>query len=236
MKNLKIVVLILLLLGFGISGASALSVGLVDYAFNIDGVISEPLLGDPVPYEADISGFDETTGLGSLQVTINGAGLHYVGLFVDHEIDEPVNTYFNEFGAASGLPAAGQTWEIDEPGYVFGDIRTDGVDPGNFESNALDNNNGVPFGSEDDVAMALAWDFTLGAGEIAMIDYVLGPAVPFGFHLIHTDPDSNASFHFSSELTIAGGPAPVPEPGTILLMSTGLGGLIGLGQRRFMKK
>ena len=31
-------------------------------------------------------------------MTIAGAGLHNVDLFVDHEIDEAVNSFFNEYG------------------------------------------------------------------------------------------------------------------------------------------
>jgi hypothetical protein len=251
-KTLKIGLLILVFLGFGISGASAALIGLYDYAFNIDGVISEPILGDPVPPVANIIGFNDLTGLGSISVTISGVGPHYVGLFVDHEIDnipgDPAdNTFFNEYGDTTGALAAGQSWEIDEPAFEFGDIRSYTIeDPpdtftnydGNFELSSLDTINNVPMGFEDDVSMALAYNFTLGALEFAMIDFLVTDdfaEITTPFYLTHTDPDSNngegASIYFSSSLDIK----PVPEPGTMLLVGTGLVGLAGWRRRRSRK-
>ncbi len=49
-------------------------------------------------------------------------------VFIDAEIDEPSNTYFNESGALESVTGQGSSdnladsWEIDEPGYLFGDI------------------------------------------------------------------------------------------------------------------
>ena len=231
MKSLKIIFLALLFLWFGISGASAAEINLFDYGFNIDGTVSVPTMGDPVPGVADISGFDDITGLGSISMTIIGVGAHYAVLFVDHEIDESVNTYYNENGSATGVAAAGQSWEIDEPGFVFGDIFL------NFMASTLDNTNDVPAGFEDDVSMALGWDFTLVAGETAMIDFLLSTMAPNGFYLSHTDPDSAASIHFSSSLNITGGgPDPIPEPTTLLLVGIGLVGLAGFGRKKFRKQ
>jgi hypothetical protein len=42
-----------------------------------------------------------STGLGSIAVTVQGGGAHFVGVFVDHEIDEAVNGFANEYGIAS---------------------------------------------------------------------------------------------------------------------------------------
>jgi hypothetical protein len=205
---------------------SATTIDLVEYAFNIDGVISNPTLGDSVPGGVDLSGFDTGTGLGIISVELFGAGARYASVFVDQEIDEPTNTYFNENGATAGTAATGETWEIDEPEHVFGDIYT------NFENSALDNSTAVSAGLEDDVSMALAWDFSLAAGEIASIDFILSDTVPTsGFYLTQTDPDSDVSIYFRSTLDISG-PTVVPLPATAWLFGSAMAGAIALGRRK----
>jgi hypothetical protein len=200
--------------------AWANGVGLFEYAFNIDGTVSDNF----APAEADITGFDTGTGLGTISVSVGGAGSHYVSLFVDHEIDEADNTFYNENGDTSGSAAAGQTWEIDEPGYVFGDIYD------NFLASELDDMNALPAGSEDDVSMAQGWDFALAAGETAEVNFVLASVQPSGFYLSHTDPDSNTTFYFSSSVDISPSGV-VPIPGAVWLFGTALVGLGALGRR-----
>ena len=164
------------LLGLSSLSAQAVPVPvleLFDYGFNIDGTVSVPTPGDPVPGEVDLSSFDDFTGLGTIEATITGAGAHTFDAFFDHDIDEAINTFFNEYGTATaGAAASGQSCEIDEPEFVFGDIFT------NFENSALDNFNNVPVGSEDDVSMAMGWDFTLGIGETALITLSLSETEP----------------------------------------------------------
>ena len=209
---------------FGVFTTANASIALFDYGFNLDGSVSYPFAGNPIPAAIDISGFDDITGLGTIDVTITGAQTHYFAAFFDHEIDEGINTFFNEFGTALGTPAAGQSWEIDEPEEVFGDIYT------NFEASDLDNSNGVPAGSEDDVSMALGWDFSLVAGETATIMLMLGVDDPGGFSLKHTDPDSDESFYLSGTLGIS--LSPIPVPAAIWLFGSGLVGLIGFSRRK----
>jgi len=166
--------------------------------------------------------FSTTTGLGSITVDYSGAGPYKSGLFVDHEIDQEANLWFNEFGGVTGAPDAGQSWEIDEPGFTgLGDIKT------NFDNGFLDNTNGVPSAFPDDVSMAMMWDFTLSAGEIA------GDPLPAGFYLSQTDPDSNATIIFTSDFNVRGGGGPaVPEPSTIALLGAGLAGLAIFSRKR----
>jgi hypothetical protein len=216
-----------LVLTFGISTSANAAIAVFDYGFNIDGTVSVPTLGDAVPAAVDISGFDDLTGLGTIEVTIIGAGSHSFDAFFDHEIDEPTNSLFNELGSSSGSAAARQSWEIDEPGFFEGDIFL------NFENSALDNGIGTSvFGGTvfpDDVSMAMGWDFILALGESATIMMALGTVAPADFYLEHSDPDSNQSIFLSSRLDIS----PIPVPGAIWLFGAGLFGLFGMSPGKF---
>jgi hypothetical protein len=144
-----------------------------------------------------------------------------VGLYVDHEIDETLNTFFNESGAVAGTGPAGLSWEIDDP--FLGDIYF------NFVAGAPDDMNSAP--SDADVSMALYWSFLLAPTEIATLTFAIDEAPPAaGFFLSHTDPDSQTALYFSTSLRIADSPAPgIPEPsiGGFLLAA-----FIGLAARR----
>ena len=220
-----------------------------DWAFNVDGTVEynfSNVFG--VDYGDD---FDDLTGLGELEWTTDVAGDHSFIAFFDHEIDENINTYFNEYGTVhnkSVLPV-GQSWEIDEPGYIFGDIyqNTTGWDGFDYSSPiGLDNYNNVDSSWPDDVSMAMGWDFGLGEGEYATISLVVSDDISdmptSGFYLSQTDPDSEYSIYFSTALEITGnspapGPGPsIPEPSTLFLMGLGLAGLFGVQRRRASRK
>ncbi len=221
------------LLSVRTSGATDIS--LFDWGISLDGTsycdlapcdFDGTLPGD-LPASVDASLFDFDTGLGEIAVSMSGTGSHQVSLFLDVEIDEPTNTFFNEFGATAGVPASGQTWEIDEPGYVFGDIH------GNWLDDNLEGVNGVPAAFPDDVSIAIAWDFLLSPGMTASVSFFVSETAPStGFYLIHTDPDSASSIYFSSFLMTAGTPD-VPEPLTAPLL---IGALVGLVVARARRK
>lgn len=224
MKKMFELLAVLLFLTMTVSIAAAVELNRVDWAFNVDGTTYEDYLGDAMPGS---NNFD-ASGLGTLELTVNGAGDHYVLGFFDFEIDERFNTFYNESGDAHNTPAVGQSAEIDEPGYVFGDIYF------NLLDGALDNTIAVPAGAEDDVSFALGWNFSLAADKTATLTFTLTDIAPTSgiFYLSQTDADSQYSLYYYSELQIGGGgQAIVPEPSTYLLFAVGLAGL-GIYRRR----
>ncbi len=218
MKKLGFVFSVLLLICIASPGATAATIELYDWAYNINGTVtSQP---------AFPAGVDPVTGLGTWTITFqpNLAGSYSVLSYFDFEIDQGLNTWFNERGTIAPPAAAGQSWEIDEPGYagIMGDIWA------NFKDGVLDNTNafaGQP-DLRDDVAMALGWDFALTGTQKAVIDFRLATSPPGGpFYLIQSDDDSQASIFFSSSLSVqeTGGENVIPEPGTVVLLLSGLG-------------
>jgi hypothetical protein len=192
-------------------------IDLFEWGINQEGVITGT--GDALPPG---SVFDPSTGLGNVRLSFAGPGSHSGILFVDHELSETINTYFNEFAEASGSPPPGLSWEIDEPGFLFGNIFD------NFLAATLDNS-AATFGPED-VSMALGWAFALNPGEHATIDFLVSESQPAGFFLRHYDPDSDEEIFFSASLTITGGA--VPDGGSTLALLAIAGTLFGLGVTR----
>ncbi len=225
MRKLSIVFLSILFLAFGASGAMATAF-LDDWAFNVDGLIYEYWGDDSMP----TTGALDAEGLGTLTWTTSLLGSHDFIAFFDHEIDQATTTFFNEYGDTVNTPDATQSWEIDEPGYVFGDIYD------HVLAGSLDNSNAVPQATPDDVSWAIGWNFTLAAGDTAMISLILSDIAPTsGFYLSQTDTYTSETIYYSSTLDIPLSGAPVPEPSTILLVGTGLIGILGFGRKKLLK-
>lgn len=161
-----------------------------------------------------------------------GADLTNVSLFgfLDADIDEATNTYFNEYGTTADLTLGGgsgdilaDSFEIDEPGLLTGDI----ID--NLLAGFLDNTNALQPATADDASLALGFDIgTLLAGQslIATFDISLTNNNGLG----QVDPDSIFQFWFNgiAEVSTVNSPplTPVPEPVSILLIGLGLVSLI----------
>lgn len=220
-------------LGFSAVSSHAATITLFEKLVNIDGVLVPPNAA-PGTATIDESLFNVSTGLGSITIdNITGVGPHFVGLFLDHEIDEASNTFFNENGVPVNTAAASQSWEIDEPGFLFGDIYSN-FSGSSTTGSLLDNTTGVPPGSEDDVSMALGWSLNLASYQTASITFLASETAPAsGFYLTHTDPLSGASIYFSSSALVLGNPPAVPDGGASFgLVLFGLAALAGMKSRQ----
>ncbi len=211
--------------GFALSsaGQADAATALFEGHVNIDGGLTD-IINGPLPPGVNLGGFDTLTGLGFITLTVTGSGSHFAGLYLDLEIEEPSNTFFNEVGSTSGTRDGRQSWEIDEPGFAGppdgpGDIFDNFSGSDATLGSLLDNSVFDAVASPNDVAAALGWDFTLAAGETATVSFTSSQTAPTGgFYLVHTDPDSNESVYYSSTLRITGGGTPTPEGGQSLTL------------------
>ena len=222
MKKFLVIVLTLFFVGFGVSGALATSV-LYDWAIDVNGTVYEVW---PEIYEAptvsgeitgvsgftmftptdDPYGYDVPDAIGTITVTFDpgAAGNYNIEGYFDVEIDEWINTYYNETGATGGTASGG----------VYGSVLNDA----------------------GDIAWEIGWDFALADDEYAVVNFIVTSSNTLpGYYLSQTDPDSQETIYLTSTLGIVGDSQPIPEPGTMFLLGTGLVGLFGLGRKKFKK-
>lgn len=164
----------------------------------------------------------EFSGLGSFQRTYTGAGSYNILSLIDNELDSDYTGYDPEFGGAAGTAASGFYARIDDPyalveGFLNGDTET------SFST------------SPADVAVVMGWQFTLLAGQQAVLNFSVTDTMNAGGHyLFHYDavylePDFElATFPFESifytsslEIGDIVNP-PIPEPSTFVLFGTAL--------------
>jgi hypothetical protein len=143
--------------------------------------------------------------------------------YVDAEIVETLNSFTNEYGEYVGVTGSGSgdvnpdSWEIDEPGYVFGDIYN------NLLSGSLDNTNAVPAGLEDDVSIALG--FELGdilVGQTLRMTLMISDSDIGG--LYHGDADGGEGAFINGTVVVDTATS-VPEPSRVLIFLLGMLGM-----------
>ncbi len=227
---------VLVVATFLMPAAQAGNVWLTEYELRIDGTefgcqINGTTCPPTLPGNVS-STIDGLTGLGTITVTLaaTGPGTHTISSFFDIWIESENSSFWDEFGQAVGTLPTGPSvlrWEIDEPGLVFGDIKT------NFENDLLDNSNSTFAQVPDDVSMALGWAIPMVAGQTATVTFTTGTSVPQGFYLQQWDSVEPNNVYFSSTLNLTAPPpvdGQVPEPSTWLAM---LGGFGALAFRKF---
>jgi hypothetical protein len=166
-----------------------------------------------LPAGWNVAGFDFTTGLGTITATVTGAGSHTVVVGLNHDFLPTTDPDFaNESGAAVGT--AGTTlWEIDEPGYLYGNLFAN-------VAGTLDNANDVPGGGPEDISWALGRSFNLAAGQTGTVMFQVATTTPgSAFYLHQWEPGIDLYFSVS-DATITGGQTVIPEPGTWALFGT----------------
>lgn len=154
--------------------------------------------------------------------------------FLDAEIDEGNGAWFNERGEALAASGGATSWEIDEPGYVFGDIFS------NFRLGAFDNS---IFGGDvslaDDVALGLGFAFgDLRPGDQLLWELMLSeaPVSPGWGTVLHQwdgdDATQGNHLYFAGRSSIlTANPPAIPEPASWALFLLGLGSLAILLRR-----
>ena len=188
---------------------------------SVDGVPAGLALSFSASLSADATDLTLTYALRN----VSGGDLFDVSVisFVDAEIDEVFNSFFNEFAATDGFLASGQNFEVDEPGFSFGDIFDNAL------AGALDGTNAVDETAPEDVSMALQLSIAqLGLDETFVVRVMLSEdGDRLGtFAIAHgdSDPQSTTVITYSAAPDVRGAPtSPIPEPnGALALLAAGV--------------
>ncbi|GGX73732.1 hypothetical protein [Saccharospirillum salsuginis] len=140
-------------------------------------------------------------------------------VYLDAEIHQHSNSFTNESGYYVGNTEA-DSWEIDEPGFIFGDLLDnlyDGATP--------DNTNGMN-NIEDDTALALGFYLPeLKEGEFFELSFEISDQNIGG--LYHYDVDGGLGYYFNGSMHYSSDPdGAYPDPDEPVTVSEP--GILGL--------
>jgi hypothetical protein len=226
--------------------AFAGTVDLTDAFVYLDGSVYELGVANP-PGAVDLSGFSPTNfgspgsgynGLGTIRVNLAGGGSHTVVVYFDHDINNLANGAFNEYGVATGALPAGFSWQLGDPNDISVN-PTDIWEQASFGNLLNRNDVGTPAPPPNiccDVAMAEGITVNLASNQTAVLTFTTSQTRPdTAFYLSQFDvpgltdnpPDLTRGdavyLHASLDVTTTRGGSDTPEPGTIVLLLSGLG-------------
>lgn len=265
MRKLAMAVTVLLFLCLAtMPTAFADSSGFNDWGFNVNGTFSCGVLcGNNINTVSgvDVSGFNTTTGLGTITVTSTTSGYAGVWIFDSNDVTNGVN--YDEYGTTGGTAAGNQTWQIDVPDYesdsnhtgtIIGNTQAETL-KGNFIQGTATNYLGsCSTGSNCDDITSMAMGFGLTAAPPSGMEYVVSFTVsdtapaPGTFFLEQIEPANSSlggSLSSAVDLYMTGSvslepictvncgppPPPMPEPNSLLLLGSGIS-VLGLAFRR----
>jgi hypothetical protein len=155
---------------------------------------------------------------------------------MDYDIDNSTLGAFSDVGATVGTASATQSYELDDPNTsnIFSD----------FAGSALTNTNNVGSAQCDPNFPPEYCDVAWGLGESLNVNPLLysGATVTFtvstsaptsGFYLEQTNGITGDTIFLSDtvSLTPLSGPPPIPEPSSLILFATLIGGAFFLRKR-----
>ncbi|MEE2665968.1 MAG: hypothetical protein VX681_17785 [Myxococcota bacterium] len=182
--------------------------------------VDDPFDGYDITFGSALSDGDTDITLSYDVVKVSGAAQQVTFLsYLDAEIDVLLGGLsYDEQATVHGTLAPGQGYEIDEPGFLFGDILD------NLYSGVLDGDNALESFGPEDVSMALSFDLgVMDIGDSAVLDIMISEDNDHigGFWITQTDsvPITDTEITYSGQLR----PAPaIPEPSSALVFAVGV--------------